>query len=141
MRRFVLDCSVVMSWCFEDEADAYADSVLFLLADAEAVVPSIWTLEVANVLLVGERKRRLTKAGTIRFIKLLRGLPIIIDQETPDFVFHEVLSIGRQYGLSAYDAAYLELAMREGMPLATRDLGLRQAALQCGVELVQVDAP
>lgn len=136
MKRFVLDCSVVMAWCFEDEADEYADSVLYLLEATEAVVPYIWTLEVANVLLVGERKRRLTKADTVRFIKLLRELPIVVDQETPDYVFSEVLSIGRQYGLSAYDVAYLELAMREGTALATRDNGLRQAAQQCGVKLV-----
>lgn len=136
MKRFVIDCSVAMSWCFEDEADEYADSILYLLAEAEALVPSIWTLEVANVLLVAERKRRLTKADTVRFVKLLRELPILVDDETPDHVLSEVLSVGRDYGLSAYDAAYLELAMREGTALATRDNGLRQAAQQCGVELL-----
>ncbi|MBE0467150.1 MAG: type II toxin-antitoxin system VapC family toxin [Candidatus Desulforudis sp.] len=136
MGRFVVDCSVVMAWCFEDEADEYADSVLYLLRETEAVVPGIWLLEVANVLLVGERKHRLTKADSARFIKLLRELPIVVDQETPDYVFTEVLSTGRLYGLSAYDAAYLELAMREGTALATRDSVLRQAALQSGVKLV-----
>jgi predicted nucleic acid-binding protein len=125
-----------MAWCFEDEADEYADSVLDLLADSETVVPSIWTLEVANVLLVAERKKRLTKADSSRFVKLLRELPITIDQETPDRALSEILPVGRQLGLSAYDAAYLELAMREGIALATRDNGLKQAAQKCGVKLV-----
>ncbi|RJX17450.1 MAG: PIN domain-containing protein [Desulforudis sp.] len=136
MKRFIVDCSVVMAWCFEDEADEYADSVLDLLADSETVVPSIWTLEVANVLLVAERKKRLTKADSSRFVKLLRELPITIDQETPDRALSEILPVGRQLGLSAYDAAYLELAMREGIALATRDNGLKQAAQKCGVKLV-----
>lgn len=125
-----------MAWCFEDEADEYADSVLDLLADSETVVPSIWALEVANVLLVAERKKRLTKADSSRFVKLLRELPITIDQETPDRALSEILPVGRQLGLSAYDAAYLELAMREGIALATRDNGLKQAAQKCGVKLV-----
>ncbi|MDQ7792035.1 MAG: type II toxin-antitoxin system VapC family toxin [Clostridia bacterium] len=136
MKRFIVDCSVVMAWCFEDEADEYADSVLDLLADSETVVPSIWALEVANVLLVAERKKRLTKADSSRFVKLLRELPITIDQETPDRALSEILPVGRQLGLSAYDAAYLELAMREGIALATRDNGLKQAAQKCGVKLV-----
>lgn len=136
MKRFVIDCSVVMAWCFEDEADRYADSVLDMLSDAEAIVPSIWALEVANVLLAGERRKRLSEADSIRFIKLLRGLPIIIDQETSVYALSEALSIGREQGLSSYDASYLELAMREGAALATRDERLRKAARKCGVKLV-----
>jgi predicted nucleic acid-binding protein len=125
-----------MAWCFEDEADEYADSVLGLFAGSEATVPSIWTLEVANVLLVGERKKRLTEADTLRFIKLLRELPIVVDQQTPGYALSEILSVGRQQGLSAYDAAYLELAMREGIELATRDNRLKRAAQKCGVKLI-----
>lgn len=136
MKRFVVDCSVVMAWCFEDEADEYADSVLDLLVDSEMAVPSIWALEVANVLLVAERKRRLTEADSLRFVKLLRELPIIIDQETPEYALSGILSVGRQQGLSAYDAAYLELAMREGIALATRDNRLKEAAQKSGVELL-----
>ena len=136
MKRFVVDCSVVMAWCFEDEADKYADSVLDLLADAEAIVPSIWSLEVANVLLVGERRKRLTEADSLRFVNLLRALPITIDQETGNRAWSETLSVGRENGLSSYDAAYLELAMREGVALATRDDRLKEAAGKCGVTLV-----
>ncbi|MDA8083458.1 MAG: type II toxin-antitoxin system VapC family toxin [Nitrospiraceae bacterium] len=136
MNRFVLDCSVVMAWCFEDEKDRYSDTVLDLLSASEAVVPSLWALEIANVLLAGERRKRLTKADSFRFINLLRELPITVDQETTDHALSETISIGREQGLSSYDATYLELAMREGIALATRDEGLRKAARKCGVKLI-----
>lgn len=136
MKRFVIDCSVVMAWCFVDEADEYADSVLDMLASAEAVAPSIWALEVANVLLVGERRNRLKEADSARFIELLRELHITADNETADHALSEILSIGREQGLSSYDAAYLELAMRHGLALATRDDALRRAAKKFGVRLI-----
>jgi len=136
LKQVVIDCSVVMAWCFEDEADKYADSILDMLASAEAVVPSIWALEVANVLLVGERRNRLKEADTARFIELLRELPISVDNETSDHAMREILSIGREQGLSSYDAAYLELAMRHGLALATRDTALRKAAKKSGVKLI-----
>lgn len=136
MKRFVIDCSVVMAWCFVDEADEYADSVLDMLASAEAVAPSIWALEVANVLLVGERRNRLKEADSARFIELLRELHITADNETADHALREILSIGREQGLSSYDAAYLELAMRHGLALATRDNALRRAAKKFGVRLI-----
>ncbi|BBO16453.1 virulence associated protein VapC [Candidatus Brocadia pituitae] len=136
MKRFVIDCSVVMAWCFVDEADEYADSVLDMLASAEAVAPSIWALEVANVLLVGERRKRLKEADSARFIELLRELHITADNETADHALREILSIGREQGLSSYDAAYLELAMRHGLALATRDDALRRAAKRFGVRLI-----
>lgn len=136
MNRFVLDCSIVMAWCFEDEADNYADSILELLADSEAIAPSIWALEVANVLLAGERRKRLTEADSMRFINLLGELPIIVDKETSGRALSETIAIGRRQGLSSYDAAYLEIAMREGMALATLDDRLKRAARKCGVMLV-----
>lgn len=136
MKQVVIDCSVVMAWCFEDEADKYADSILDMLASAEAVVPSIWALEVVNVLLVGERRNRLKEADTARFVELLRELPISVDNETSDHAMREILSIGREQGLSSYDAAYLELAMRHGLALATRDTALRKAAKKSGVKLI-----
>ena len=136
MNRFVLDCSVVMAWCFEDEADAYADSVLNRLSESEAVVPCIWPLEVANVLLVAERRKRLTEAASFQFAGLLAELPITIDYESSDRALSEILFLGRQQGLSSYDTAYLELAMREGIPLATRDNRLRKVSGKCGVKIV-----
>jgi len=137
LKRFVIDCSVAMAWCFEDEADQYADYVLNLLVESEAITTSLWPLEVANVLLTAERRKRLTEADSIEFVHILSQLPITVDQETADRALSETLFLGRKYRLSAYDAAYLELAMREGVELATRDKELRKAATKCGVKLVK----
>jgi predicted nucleic acid-binding protein len=125
-----------MAWCFEDEADTYADSVLGLLTESEAIVPCIWPLEVANVLLVAERRKRLTEAASHQFTGLLNELPITVDYEAPDRAMSQILFLGRQQGLSSYDAAYLELAMREGIPLATRDNRLRKVSGKCGVKVI-----
>lgn len=134
--RFVLDCSVTMAWCFSDENDHYADTVLDRLADAEALVPSLWPLEVANVLLVAERRHRLTEAQATRFVDLIGALPITVDRNTPDYALGSILSLAREHALSSYDAAYLELAMRSGLALATRDATLMKAAKRCGARLV-----
>ncbi|UCG13478.1 MAG: type II toxin-antitoxin system VapC family toxin [Deltaproteobacteria bacterium] len=131
--RFVLDCSVAMSWCFSDEADDYSDTVLDFLVDSEALVPSIWPLEVANVLVMAERRKRINEAQTMRLVELLESLPLVVDASTPDRAMGPILSLVREHQLSAYDAAYLELAMREGLPLATRDDKLTKAARSCGV--------
>ena len=135
--RFVIDNSVVMTWCFEDEADAYADMTLENLANAVAVVPAIWPLEVANVLLVAERRQRLHEADSVRFLALLRQLPITVDRTWQERLMKEWLAIGRAHDLSSYDAAYLELAMRHGLPLATLDHRLRAAAARVDVPLLE----
>ncbi len=137
MSGFVLDCSVGMAWCFEDEADRYADAVLDRLVEESALVPPLWPLEIANVLVVAERRRRLSKSDSARFLELVGALPIEVDTATPD-PFH-LLAVAREHGLSAYDAAYLALAMREGIPLATRDRALGKAARRCGVPLFAAD--
>lgn len=136
MTRFVLDCSVTMAWCFEDEADAYADAVLERLTSGTGLVPSLWPLEVANVLLVAERKRRLTEADSMRFLELLAQLPIAVTEMPGMTRAVAVLDLGRAHALPAYDAAYLDLAMREAVPLATRDAALRAAARKKGVSLL-----
>lgn len=136
MSRFVLDNSVVMAWYFEDEANAYTAAILEAMAAGEAMVPSIWPLEVANVLLVGEKRGRSTEARTSRFIALLEALPIRVDAATSQHALSSILTLAREQRLSAYDAAYLDLAMREGVPLATQDQALRRAAEACGVELM-----
>ncbi len=133
--QFVVDNSVVMSWCFEDECSAYGDRVLRSLEDNSAIVPSIWPLEAGNVLLVAERRKRLSQADAARFLSLLEQLPIEVRQESPRRMFNEVLSVGREFKLSTYDASYLELAMRSGFPLATEDKNLRSAARKCEVLL------
>ena len=100
------------------------------------VVPSLWHLEAANVLALAERKGRITVARTAEFIALIENLSIDIDQDTPFHAFAEILSLARGHGLTAYDAAYLELAMRLGMPLATKDRTLAAGAQHVGVEVL-----
>ncbi|MBI4279159.1 MAG: type II toxin-antitoxin system VapC family toxin [Armatimonadetes bacterium] len=134
--NFVLDASVTMSWCFSDEATPYADAVLDRLQTATAVVPAIWPLEVVNVLLAAERRKRLTEAQSRRFVELLAALPIEVEHPVVERIFTSVLALGREHGLSAYDAAYAELAARRGLALATRDERVRAAAAAIGVEVL-----
>ena len=133
MKPLVIDCSVTMAWCFEDEGRELADKVLDHLTNTEAWVPSLWTFEVANVLLVAERCGRLTPADSTRFVALLSDLPILIDDSGHERALGPVLSTGRELGLSAYDATYLELAMRLGGAMATGDEKLRAACQESGV--------
>ncbi|MEE8480699.1 MAG: type II toxin-antitoxin system VapC family toxin [Desulfobacterales bacterium] len=125
---FVIDNSVVMTWCFKDQINQYADAILDRLEVSTAVVPSIWPLEVGNVLLVAERKKRLSEADSTRFIVLLAELPIIIEQEPPERMMKDILALAREHQLSTYDASYLDLAMRKGLPIATLDNRLKAAA-------------
>ena len=133
---FVLDNSVVMSWCFEDEENQYADAVLDRLSEATAFVPSIWSLEVVNVLLAAERKKRLNEADSVRFITLLSQLPIMVEHERPERIMKDLLALARANNLSSYDASYLNLSMRKGFPLATLDTRLREAAKKTEVSIL-----
>ena len=133
MSRFVLDCSVTMAWCFEDELDAYAVAVLRALTTGAAVVPPLWALEVTNVLLVAERRRRVTPAAAARFIELLGELPLTVADPDGPGDLGDLLSLGRAHRLSAYDVAYLRVARRNRLALATRDASLRTAARSAGV--------
>jgi predicted nucleic acid-binding protein len=132
---FVLDCSVTMAWCFDDEATPYTDGVRDSLANVRAIVPAIWPLEVANATIVGERRKRLDEARSRRFINLLEALPIAVDDETRGRAFSDISHLARTYHLSAYDAAYLELAVRRGLPLACLDSKLKTAATTAGALL------
>jgi predicted nucleic acid-binding protein len=135
-RDFVIDNSVVMSWCFEDETSKYTDAVLGYLAQATAYVPAVWPLEVSNVLLVAQRRNRLSRADSSRFITLLFELPIIVEQESPERMLTEIFSLAREYKLSSYDASYLDLAMRKGLPLATTDKNLLAAAKRSRIPIL-----
>lgn len=135
---FVLDNSIVMVWSFEDETDEYADAVLDHLAIARAVVPALWPLEVANALLMSERRKRSTEAETIKWVGILNSLPIVIDDETNAHAWSNTITLARGHNLTAYDAAYLELAIRRGLPLATIDGKLKIAAKTVGVALFEV---
>ena len=136
---FVLDNSVVMTWCFEDETSDYADAVLESIASTSALVPAIWPLEVVNVLWVAEKKKRLEPADTIRFIELLRSLPIEVVKETTDKRMRDLLGLARSANISSYDASYLDLAMRHGLPLATLDQQLRLAAKEQNVRIFDIE--
>ena len=135
MKPLVIDCSVTMAWCFEDERSLFADKVLDHLAETEAWVPSLWAFEVANVLLVAERRDRLSPADSTRFVTLLSDLPIMIDDRAHERALGSALSAGRDHGLSSYDATYLELAMRLGGVMATGDKRLRAACRKSGIPL------
>ena len=134
--HFVIDTSVVMTWCFKDETSKYADAILDSLEVSIAVVPSIWPLEVGNVLLVAERKKRLGEADSTRFVALLAELPIMIEQEPPERMMKEILALAREHKLSTYDALYLDLAMRKGLPIATLNNGLIAAAKRSQVPII-----
>ena len=131
---FVVDASVTLAWCFEDESTPGTEAVLDLLADDSAVVPALWELEISNVLLVAERRGRITEATSARFVALLGQLPILVDTGGIDMT--SVLAAGRRHQLTAYDATYLVLAQREGVPLATLDARMQQAARAAGVPLM-----
>jgi predicted nucleic acid-binding protein len=137
-RDFVVDTSIVMSWCFQDETSPLADFVLDSLVKAAAFVPAVWPLEIGNVLLVAERRRRLNESGTARFLSLLSDLPIVVEQEPPERMFKEILALAREHKLSSYDASYLDLAMRKGLALATLDGDLAAAARRSRVPLVKI---
>lgn len=138
MSGLVLDCSVALTWCFDDEASAEGDAVLDRVRDEGALVPALWHLEVANVLVQAERRKRLTRDELATFLALLAQLPIMIDDETARRAWHEISDIARSEGLSAYDAAYLELAARRALPLATKDRALSDAAARLGIVRVLV---
>jgi len=130
----VIDCSITMAWYFKDEATTYTGAVQASLESNRAAVPGLWPVEVVNVLLMGERRKRSTQAQATKWLRILSALPIAVDAKTPGAAFNEVLSLARSHGLTAYDAAYLELAIRLGLPLATLDNALKRAAQNVGVQ-------
>ena len=136
MSGFVVDASVALAWCFDDEATVATRALLDRFEKEDAEVPSLWHLELANGLAVGERNGRITPARTSEFIALIGELPIVIDPKTSDLALGNVLDLARSERLSAYDASYLELAMRRGLPLATKDDDLAKAAGRVGVSLL-----
>lgn len=138
MTGFVIDCSVAVTWCFEDEATPASDGLLDRLGEESAAAPGIWPLEIGNVLVMAERRGRINAAQIAEFVALVRELPVAIDEETPDRALDEVMALARSKGLTTYDAAYLELAMRLGVPLATQDKELRQAAEELGTPVLAV---
>jgi predicted nucleic acid-binding protein len=134
---FVLDASVALAWCFKDEQTRYTRSMLEELNQTQAFVPAVWPLEVGSGLLIGERRRRLSPENVTELVALLDTLPVTVDVRSVTDGVGSVLPLARQHGLSTYDASYLELAIRMGLPLATTDRRLRNAANAADVSLAQ----
>jgi len=138
MTGFVLDNSVAMRWLLETPKvsdQKYAENVLKALSEHDAVVPNLWHLEAGSVVLGAEKRGEITVGESERFITQLENLPIHVDAMTAHQAFSRTLNLARTYKLSSYDASYLELAVREGLPIATLDKSLRKAAKKADVDL------
>jgi predicted nucleic acid-binding protein len=129
---FVVDASVTLSWCFDDERHPYGQAALDALATAEAVVPCVWPLEVSNALLIAERRKRVTLNRVTEFLADIGALAIQVDHAQRSVVWSDVIRLARVNMLTIYDAAYLEVALRHGIPLATSDKALVAALAACG---------
>ena len=137
MPGFIPDASATLPWAFEDEATSWTESLLERILGGEAVsVPAHWPLEVANSLLMARRRGRVTASQVDAFIDDLAALPIVVEGPRLPADWHEVLGLAEKHRLTAYDAAYLDLAKRTGLPLASLDGALRRAARAEGVVLV-----
>ncbi len=138
MSRFVLDASVALCWCFENQANDYTEGVFEMLAGgAEAYVPFLWPVEMSNALVLAERRAHIMHARATAFLEEITQWPIHVDRDGVDRVFRGTLPLAREYRITAYDATYLELAIRKALPLATLDNSLRKAARTAGVEYVR----
>lgn len=138
MSRFVIDASIVLAWCFPDESSELAQHVAeqFKKGDT-ALATSFWPHEVLNALLVGEKRRRISSALVRSFLDDLATLPIMLEQLPTGIVFERIESLGCKHDLTAYDAAYLDLALENGLSLATLDAHLIRACGKAGARLVQ----
>ena len=136
MPSIILDCSVTISWFMSDEQPLPFDNILDKIGEIGAVVPTIWQLEVANVLLVSERRKRITREQRHSALYTLNELPINIDQFTSKHAWNEITELAERYNLTTYDACYLELSLRLNLPLATLDNQLKSAAKLAAVSLV-----
>jgi predicted nucleic acid-binding protein len=133
---FVVDASVALAWCFADEASPAADAALGRLEREDAIAPAIWPLEVANGLRTAERRGRLDLVEVPRIRELLLSLPVQVEPVALTEALGEITVVARRLELTAYDAAYVQLAARRGLPLATIDERLKAAATAVGVALL-----
>ena len=124
---------MALSWCFEDEASRYSNEVLSSLSKSTAFIPPLWPLEVANGLLMAERRKRITLQSSIQFLEQVQKLPLRIEGGVELSTAEKLLACGRSHGLTAYDSCYLLLALKDGLPLATEDKQLRKACRLAGV--------
>jgi predicted nucleic acid-binding protein len=132
----VLDASLALAWALPDEASTYSDALLHRIAASGAVVPVLWLHEIANGLLMAQKRGRYSAAQRMAFIEELLRLPIEIEAPGARAVLDGQAALAERYGLTAYDAAYLDLAMRQGLPLATQDKAMKAAAAKAGVPVL-----
>jgi predicted nucleic acid-binding protein len=132
----VIDASIALAWCFEDEASDETDAVANRVIAEGGLVPSLFHLELANVLLQSERRGRISASEIAQRLDLIAQMPIETDPQTAGRAWNDTLSLARVHKLTSYDAAYLELAARKGAKLATKDKALATAANQLGVTLI-----
>lgn len=133
----VIDNSIIMAWSLDDEPSSYARLLLERMENGTAIQPSIWPLELGNALIVAERRDRIAREHTDRFLDRLSKLSIEIQFEPMGRLLGEIVSLARKHQLSTYDASYLDLALRRQLPIATQDKALMRAAADCGVALFQ----
>jgi predicted nucleic acid-binding protein len=131
----VIDASVTLAWCFVDEDSPYAETVLAALQNTTALVPTIWALEIANGILVAERRRRIDNDQVAEFLELVNALSIVEEGQASDYYLGHILPLARKHQLSSYDACYLDLALRHGLSLATQDAQLTRVAESLHVTL------
>ena len=132
----IVDASLALTWCFPDEANPATDALSKRASETGIVVPTLWHIEMANGLIQGERRKRISASQITAKLEMLEALLIETDQETVGRAFRETLMLARAHRLTAYDACYLELALRRGLPLATLDRELGAAAQELGVEVL-----
>ena len=135
---FVLDASTTLGWYFADERSAASDAVLDRVTEAGAGAPTLWRYEVANGLQTAVRRKRINAAYRDAALADLRQLPVTVDRTGDDVAWTALVSLADRFGLTIYDAAYLELAQRRELPLASGDRALRAAARVLKIELVRV---
>lgn len=134
--QFILDASIALAWHFEDESSALADAIAERCLDERVIVPRHWHAEVTNGLLSGERRKRTAPDRVAFFLKRLALIDLVEDDMGGEEVFERILPLARAHKLTVYDALYLELAERQGVPLATLDTELAIAGRSVGIEIL-----
>ena len=132
----VLDSSVTLAWCFDDERTDATDALLEQVVKTGAAAPSLWPLEILNALAMAERRGRIDANQRLRLAGFLHDLPVKLDAETASQAWAVTSQLASRWSLTIYDAAYLELAQRLTLPLATLDKALRSACVALGVTLL-----
>jgi predicted nucleic acid-binding protein len=132
----IIDCSMATAWCFGDEATPETDVLLHSLRSTRGVVPTLWHFELTNMLVQAERRKRIGSDDATALLAFFESLPIETDPEAPASRRRDIWILARRHKLTSYDAAYLDLAIRAGMPLATRDEALADAAIECGIRVL-----